>query len=103
MAGQPAKKRTGPRRDRSDTKAAMATGGSTTTTVQSTTPVAADPTGWTPAALKAYLQGVKLEMGRVSWPSTRELQAATTVVMVTLFVFAGYLGVLDAILKRFFR
>ena len=101
MAGQPAKKRTGPRRDRSETKAAMAaSGGGGTTTV---TPAAPEPSGWTIAALKAYLQGVKLEMGRVSWPGTRELQAATTVVMVTLFLFAGYLGVLDAILKRFFR
>lgn len=102
MAGQPAKKRTGSRRDRSETKAAMASGGGTTTAVQPA-PEAAAPSGWTPAALKAYLQGVKLEMGRVSWPGARELQAATTVVMVTLFLFAGYLGVLDAILKRFFR
>lgn len=101
MAGQPAKKRTGPRRDRSETKAAMASGGATTTVT--TAPEVAPPSGWSPAALKAYLQGVKLEMGRVSWPSTRELQAATTVVMVTLFLFAGYLGILDAILKRFFR
>ncbi len=101
MAGQPAKKRTGPRRDRSDTKAAMASGGGTTTVTP--VPEAAAPSGWTPAALKAYLLGVRLEMGRVSWPSTRELQAATTVVMVTLILFAGYLGILDAILKRFFR
>ena len=95
MAGQPARKKTGPRRDRSETKAAMVAGGDTTTVTQ--------PSGWTIAALKAYLQGVKLEMGGVSWPGARELQAATTVVMVTLFLFAGYLGVLDAILKRFFR
>jgi preprotein translocase subunit SecE len=102
MAGQPVKKKTGPRRDRSEAKAAMASGGGTTTV----TPAPADaagPSGWSPAALKAYLHGVKLEMGRVSWPSTRELQAATTVVMVTLVLFAGYLGLLDAILKRFFR
>ena len=102
MAGQPAKKRTGPRRDRSETKAAMASGGGTTT-VTSTPPEAAAPSGWSFAALSAYLQGVKLEMGRVSWPSARELQAATTVVMVTLILFAGYLGLLDAFLKRFFR
>ncbi len=101
MAGQPAKKRTGPRRDRSETKAAMASGGATTTVTPA--PEAAAPSGWSPAAFSAYLQGVKLEMGRVSWPSARELQAATTVVMVTLILFAGYLGLLDAILKRFFR
>lgn len=96
MAGQPAPKRTGPRRNRGESKAAIAHVGSQTT-------VTAEPTGWTPAAFKAYLQGVRLEMGRVSWPSGRELQAATTVVMVTLILFAGYLGALDFVLKRFFR
>jgi preprotein translocase SecE subunit len=94
MAGQPAPKRTGPRRSRGESKPAIA---------HAETTVTAEPTGWTLAAFKAYLQGVKLEMGRVSWPTGRELQAATTVVMVTLILFAGYLGALDFVLKRFFR
>ncbi|MFN8608819.1 MAG: preprotein translocase subunit SecE [Vulcanimicrobiota bacterium] len=102
MAGQPAPKRTGPRRSRGESKAALAHAGSKTT-VQAATVDAPAPSGWTPAALKAYLQGVRLEMGRVSWPTARELQAATTVVMVTLILFAGYLGVLDFFLKRTFR
>ncbi|MBS2034421.1 preprotein translocase subunit SecE [bacterium] len=102
MAGQPAPKRTGPRRSRGESKAALAHTGSKTT-VQAAAPEAPGPSGWTPAALKAYLQGVRLEMGRVTWPSARELQAATTVVMVTLILFAGYLGALDFFLKRFFR
>lgn len=101
MAGQPAPKRTGPRRSRGESKAALAHAGSKTTVTS--VPEAPAPSGWTPAAFKAYLQGVRLEMGRVSWPTGRELQAATTVVMVTLILFAGYLGALDFVLKRFFR
>jgi len=100
MAG-PTEKKTGPRRSRSEGKAVIAKGAKMT--VQTTAAEAPGPSGWTLASLKAYLAGVRLEMGRVSWPGTRELQAATTVVMITLILFAGYLGALDFVLKRFFR
>ena len=102
MAGRPATKKTGPRRDRSEGKGAIVSAGAKTT-VQATGQEPAGPSGWTPAALKVYLQQVRLEMGRVTWPTRRELQAATAVVMMTLLVFAGYLGILDVILKRVFR
>jgi preprotein translocase subunit SecE len=101
MAGRPATKRTGPRRDRTEGKATIAQAGKTS--VQAVPQDPAGPSGWTMAALKAYLQQVRLEMGRVTWPSRRELQAATAVVMMTLIVFAGYLGMLDFILRRVFR
>ena len=102
MAGRPATKRTGPRRDRTEGKAAIAQAGAKTT-VQSVPQDSAGPSGWTMAALKVYLAQVRLEMGRVTWPTRRELQAATAVVMMTLLVFAGYLGMLDWILRRVFR
>lgn len=101
MAGRPAAKKTGPRRDRSESKAAVVPIGAKTT-VQATGQDSSGSSGWTLGNLKAFLQQVRLEMGRVTWPTRRELQAATTVVMMTLIVFAGYLGLLDQILKRVF-
>ena len=60
-------------------------------------------TGWSLTAFSDYLRAVQAEMGRVTWPGKRELQAATMVVMMTLLVFSAYMGVLDAILKRVIR
>lgn len=102
MAGQPAPKKMGPRRSRGDSQATLAHG-SSKTTVQSTAPESSSSSAWSIEAFKSYLQGVKLEMGRVTWPTGRELQAATVVVMVSLILFAGYLGALDFILQRFFQ
>jgi len=102
MAGRPATKRTGPRRDRTESKAAIAQAGAKTV-VQAVPQEQAGPTGWSLETLKAYLLQVRLEMGRVTWPTRRELQAATAVVMFTLLVFAGYLGILDFVLRRVFR
>lgn len=100
MASRPAEKRSGPRRDRSEGKAAIVSGGGKTT-VESTGDNA--PSGWNLEALKAYLHQVKLEMGRVSWPSRRELQAATMVVMMTLLIFSAYLGVFDWVLRHILK
>lgn len=101
MAGRPATKKTGPRRDRGESKAAIGqSGGKTTVQVASSEGPAGG--GWSLSSLQAYLHQVRLEMGRVTWPTRKELQAATMVVMFTLIVFAGYLGLLDQILKRVF-
>jgi preprotein translocase SecE subunit len=73
---------------------------------KTTVEVAPEPpakAGWSVAALTDYLRAVRAEMGRVTWPGKRELQAATMVVMMTLIVFSAYMGVLDAILKKVIR
>lgn len=93
MASRPAAKR----RERAEGKAAVAPAARTTVTA------AAEPKGpsvWTREGLSAYLKAVRLEMGRVTWPSRKELQAATAVVVLTLLVYSAYLGLLDQILKR---
>lgn len=41
-------------------------------------------------------------MKRVSWPSVKEVRAATIVVMVTLLLISGYMGVVDWLLTLFF-
>lgn len=101
MASRPATKRTGARRERGEGKSALVSPGGKTT-VQSVASEPAGPSVWTIQGMQAYLQQVRLEMGRVTWPGRRELQAATAVVMFTLMVFAGYLGFLDFVLRRIF-
>lgn len=98
MAGRPAAKRTGPRRDRTEGKAAAMP-----VTVKTTATSAPEPSGpsiWSREGMSSYLHQVRLEMGRVTWPTRRELQAATLVVLMTLIVFSAYLGFWDQILKR---
>ena len=47
-----------------------------------------------------FLREVKLEMKKVSWPSRREIQGSTVVVIITVIIMATYLGLLDSILQQ---
>jgi preprotein translocase subunit SecE len=51
--------------------------------------------GW-PEQTKTYIEEVKAEMRRVSWPSWPQVRATTGVVIVAVFLFAGYFAVVDA-------
>ncbi len=42
-----------------------------------------------------YLREVRVELGRVDWPSRKELTGATLIVIVVLVVLALYLGAWD--------
>jgi preprotein translocase subunit SecE len=52
---------------------------------------------------KNFLQEVRGEMRKVVTPSRKEVQATTTVVIVTVFAFAGYFYLVDSILGRGIR
>jgi preprotein translocase subunit SecE len=54
----------------------------------------AQVTGWYGRARK-FLSEVRNEMGRVSWPSRREVWATTIVVILTSMVFGLYLFFVD--------
>ena len=54
--------------------------------------------GW-PAQVKNYVEGLRMEMRRVTWPSRKQVRATTIVVIITVFVFAGYFAVVDTILN----
>jgi preprotein translocase subunit SecE len=45
-----------------------------------------------------FLQDVRGEMRKVVTPSRNEVQATTTVVIITVFAFAGYFYLVDSIL-----
>ncbi len=49
---------------------------------------------------KDYVGELKLEMRRVSWPNRRQVESTTAVVLFSVFAFAGYFFVVDAVLSR---
>ena len=51
--------------------------------------------GW-PEQTKSYIEEVKAEMRRVSWPSWPQVRATTAVVIAAVFLFAAYFWVVDA-------
>jgi preprotein translocase subunit SecE len=55
--------------------------------------------GW-PAATRAYVNELQLEMKRVTWPNKKQVQSTTAVVILTVFAFAAYFAVVDLLLTR---
>ena len=53
-----------------------------------------------PKKTKTFLNDVRGETRRVTWPSFRQIQATTVVVIVTVFFFGAYFGILDWIYTR---
>ena len=48
-----------------------------------------------PERIKSFYNDVRTEMRKVSSPSRKEVQATTTVVIITVFLFAFYFWVVD--------
>jgi preprotein translocase subunit SecE len=53
-----------------------------------------------PERLIEFLKDVRAEMRKVVSPSRAEVQATTIVVLVTVFIFAGYFWLVDNIIGR---
>jgi preprotein translocase subunit SecE len=53
-----------------------------------------------PERLIDFLKDVRAEMRKVVSPSRAEVQTTTTVVLVTVFIFAGYFWLVDNIIGR---
>ena len=53
-----------------------------------------------PAKTKAYIEELKMEMRRVTWPSRKQVQATTGVVIAAVFAFAAYFFVVDLVVGR---
>jgi preprotein translocase subunit SecE len=56
-------------------------------------------TGWWGRS-RRFLSEVRNEMGRVTWPSRKEVYATTLVVILTSIFFGVYLGLIDQALVR---
>jgi preprotein translocase subunit SecE len=48
-----------------------------------------------PQRTKSFYNDVRTEMRKVTAPSRKEVQATTTVVLITIFLFAAYFYVVD--------
>lgn len=51
------------------------------------------------ARVTTFLQDVQAETKKVTWPSRRDVVGSTLVVIVAVFIIAGFLGVIDFILS----
>ena len=51
-----------------------------------------------PKAVQDYVNELKLEMRRVTWPSRSQVESTTAVVIITVFAFAAYFQVVDQVL-----
>lgn len=49
---------------------------------------------------KDYINDLKLEMRRVTWPSRKQVETTTGVVIVSVFAFAAYFFVVDSLLGK---
>jgi len=47
---------------------------------------------------KDYINDLKLEMRRVTWPNRKQVEGTTAVVIFSVFAFAAYFWVVDSIL-----
>jgi preprotein translocase subunit SecE len=59
----------------------------------------ADDKNWIQGT-KDYVNDLKLEMRRVTWPNRKQVEGTTAVVIVSVFAFAGYFAIVDGILSR---
>jgi len=49
--------------------------------------------------VKDYVNELKAEMRRVSWPNRKQVEGTTAVVIFSVFAFAGYFAVIDKLLE----
>jgi len=49
---------------------------------------------------KEYFGDLRLEMRRVTWPTRKQVESTTAVVIFSVFAFAAYFEVVDTILSK---
>jgi preprotein translocase subunit SecE len=45
-----------------------------------------------------YVDSLKVEMRKVTWPNRKQVESTTAVVIISVFAFAGYFQVVDSVL-----
>jgi preprotein translocase subunit SecE len=69
-------------------------------------PKAPQPKNWLesikewPEITRNYFAELQLEMKRVTWPNRKQVEGTTVIVIFTVFGFAAYFWVVDAVLVR---
>jgi preprotein translocase subunit SecE len=49
---------------------------------------------------RAYIGDIRSEMRRVTWPSRKQVESTTLVVILSVFAFAAYFRVVDQIIQE---
>ena len=52
-----------------------------------------------PGRIKSYVEELQNEMRLVTWPSWKQVRATTLVVIISVFLLAGYFMVVDEIVN----
>jgi preprotein translocase subunit SecE len=52
-----------------------------------------------PKATMEYIDELKLEMRRVTWPTRKQVEATTVVVIICVFAFAAYFKIVDTVIQ----
>ena len=47
-----------------------------------------------------YLNDIRSEMRRVTWPSRQQVESTTLVVILSVFVFAAYFTIVDKVIEQ---
>jgi preprotein translocase subunit SecE len=53
-----------------------------------------------PERIRTFYNDVRTEMRKVTAPTFKEVQATTAVVIITVFIFALYFGIIDFIIQH---
>lgn len=53
--------------------------------------------------VKSFFESVKIELGKVTWPTRKETMATTSIVVVIIFLISIYLGACDIVLAKLMR
>jgi len=54
-------------------------------------------------AVKQFLREVRIELKKVTWPSRKDAVYATIIVLISVFIFGFFLGIVDLGLSRLVR
>ncbi len=52
-----------------------------------------------PGQVRDYIDDLRMEMRKVSWPSTQQVRDTTLVVIIAVFAFAAYFFVVDSVVN----
>lgn len=47
-----------------------------------------------------FFREVRAELGKVNWPSRKEVIGSTAVVLISVFILSFFLGLVDVVLQR---
>ena len=60
--------------------------------------MAINTVGW-PRQARSYVEDVRAEMQRVTWPTWKQVRATTLVVIAAVFLFAAYFAVVNTVVN----